>query len=45
MAAKEPGAAAIGYASVIERNWFALRQETIPVLQPVTTARCAIGAG
>jgi len=26
------GAAAIGYASVIERNWFALRQETIPVL-------------
>ena len=28
------GVAAIGYASVIERNWFALRQETIPVLQP-----------
>jgi len=28
------GAAAIGYASVIERNWFALRQETIPVLPP-----------
>ena len=28
------GAAAIGYASVIERNWFALREETIPVLQP-----------
>ena len=26
------GAAAIGYSSVIERNWFALRQETIPVL-------------
>jgi predicted MPP superfamily phosphohydrolase len=26
------GAAAVGYASVIERNWFALRQETIPVL-------------
>jgi predicted MPP superfamily phosphohydrolase len=26
------GAAAIGYASVIERNWFALRTETIPVL-------------
>ncbi len=26
------GAAAIGYASVIERNWFALRRETIPVL-------------
>jgi uncharacterized protein len=28
------GAAAIGYASVIERNWFALKQETIPVLPP-----------
>ena len=27
-------AAAIGYASVIERNWFTLRQETIPVLPP-----------
>ena len=27
-------AAAIGYASVIERNWFTLRQETIPVLAP-----------
>ncbi len=26
------GAAAIGYASVIERNWFALRQGAIPVL-------------
>ena len=26
------GAAALGYASVIERNWFALRQETVPVL-------------
>jgi predicted MPP superfamily phosphohydrolase len=26
------GAAAFGYASVIERNWFALRQETVPVL-------------
>jgi hypothetical protein len=26
------GAAAIGYASVIERNWFALRAETVPVL-------------
>ena len=30
------GAAAFGYASVIERNWFALRQETIPVLPPGT---------
>jgi predicted MPP superfamily phosphohydrolase len=28
------GVAAIGYASVIERNWFTLRQETIPVLPP-----------
>lgn len=28
------GAAAIGYASVIERNWFALREETVPVLPP-----------
>lgn len=28
------GVAAIGYASVIERNWFALRQQTIPVLPP-----------
>lgn len=28
------GVAAVGYASVIERNWFALRQETIPVLRP-----------
>jgi predicted MPP superfamily phosphohydrolase len=28
------GAAAIGYASVIERNWFALKEETIPVLPP-----------
>jgi len=26
--------AAFGYASVIERNWFALRHETIPVLPP-----------
>lgn len=26
------GAAAIGYASVIERNWFALRQVEVPVL-------------
>jgi uncharacterized protein len=28
------GVAAFGYASVIERNWFTLRQETIPVLPP-----------
>jgi predicted MPP superfamily phosphohydrolase len=28
------GAAAIGYASVIERNWFALREQAIPVLPP-----------
>jgi predicted MPP superfamily phosphohydrolase len=26
------GAAAFGYASVIERNWFALRQQDVPVL-------------
>jgi predicted MPP superfamily phosphohydrolase len=28
------GAAAIGYASVIERNWFTLREQEIPVLPP-----------
>jgi uncharacterized protein len=28
------GAAAIGYASVIERNWFALREQSVPVLPP-----------
>ena len=28
------GAAAFGYASVIERNWFALRQVNVPVLPP-----------
>jgi uncharacterized protein len=28
------GIAAIGYASVVERNWFTLRHETIPVLPP-----------
>jgi uncharacterized protein len=28
------GAAAIGYASVIERNWFDLRQQEVPVLPP-----------
>jgi predicted MPP superfamily phosphohydrolase len=30
------GAAAVGYASLIERNWFALRQQDVPVLQPGT---------
>jgi uncharacterized protein len=30
------GAAAIGYAVVVERNWFALRQLEIPVLPPGT---------
>lgn len=30
------GAAAFGYASVIERNWFALRQQDVPVLPPGT---------
>jgi predicted MPP superfamily phosphohydrolase len=28
------GAAAIGYASVVERNWFALRRFDVPVLPP-----------
>jgi predicted MPP superfamily phosphohydrolase len=28
------GAGAVGYASVIERNWFALRQQEVPVLSP-----------
>jgi uncharacterized protein len=30
------GAATLGYASLIERNWFALRQFEIPVLPPGT---------
>jgi predicted MPP superfamily phosphohydrolase len=30
------GVAAVGYASVIERNWFALREQEIPVLPPGT---------
>jgi predicted MPP superfamily phosphohydrolase len=30
------GAAAIGYAAVVERNWFALRRFEIPVLPPGT---------
>ena len=28
------GAAAVGYATVIERNWFTLRQHEVPVLPP-----------
>ncbi len=28
------GVAVIGYASVIERNWFALREQEVPVLPP-----------
>ena len=28
------GAGVIGYASVIERNWFALRRYDVPVLSP-----------
>ena len=28
------GTAVIGYAAVIERNWFALRRHEVPVLQP-----------
>jgi len=28
------GAAAVGYATVIERNWFVLRQQDVPVLPP-----------
>jgi predicted MPP superfamily phosphohydrolase len=28
------GVAAFGYASVIERNWFALREQDVPVLPP-----------
>jgi len=28
------GAAALGYATVIERNWFVLRQQDVPVLPP-----------
>jgi predicted MPP superfamily phosphohydrolase len=33
-AAAVAGIAAVGYASVIERNWFALREQEIPVLPP-----------
>ena len=28
------GAAAIGYAALVERNWFALRRYEVPVLPP-----------
>jgi predicted MPP superfamily phosphohydrolase len=28
------GAAAVGYAAVVERNWFALRRHEVPVLPP-----------
>jgi predicted MPP superfamily phosphohydrolase len=28
------GAAALGYATVVERNWFVLRQQEVPVLPP-----------
>ena len=28
------GAAAIGYAAVVERNWFTLRRFDVPVLPP-----------
>jgi uncharacterized protein len=28
------GAAALGYATVVERNWFVLRQQDVPVLPP-----------
>ncbi len=28
------GAAAVGYATVVERNWFALRRHEVPVLPP-----------
>ncbi len=33
-AAAVAGVAVIGYASVIERNWFALREQEVPVLPP-----------
>lgn len=32
------GAAVIGYASVVERNWFALRELEVPVLPPTADA-------
>jgi len=30
------GGAALGYSSILERNWFALRQAEVPVLAPGT---------
>jgi predicted MPP superfamily phosphohydrolase len=33
-AAAAAGAAAVGYAAVVERNWFALRRYQVPVLPP-----------
>jgi uncharacterized protein len=33
-AAALAGAAGVGYASVVERNWFALRRHDVPVLSP-----------
>jgi predicted MPP superfamily phosphohydrolase len=35
------GAAALGYATVIERNWFTLREQTVPVL-PQGTAELRV---
>jgi uncharacterized protein len=32
------GAAALGYATVIERNWFTIRRVTVPVLPPDASA-------
>src|SRR5215469_6140325 len=32
------GAAAAGYASIVERNWFVLRQQDVPVLAAGTSA-------
>jgi predicted MPP superfamily phosphohydrolase len=32
------GAAAAGYSSIVERNWFVLRQQDVPVLAPGTSA-------
>ncbi|HMG64632.1 MAG TPA: metallophosphoesterase, partial [Streptosporangiaceae bacterium] len=35
-AATAAGALGLGYSSVIERNWFALRRYDVPVLAPGT---------
>ena len=37
-AAALAGAAVTGYAAVVERNWFALRQQEVPVLPPGSPA-------